>query len=96
MQNTDGVYFFTFLLTMGEMWPTSCCPTNVALSFSIYILWSLVLQNSTLPLISGESHELHPSTENQPAIVVHVCEEPNGLRLIEKAKIQQTKRPEMN
>ncbi|XP_064628676.1 calcipressin-1-like isoform X2 [Lineus longissimus] len=49
-------------------------------------------------LAPGESHEIHPPSDNHPAIVVHVCEEPNGLRrTVErpKNKIEQTKRPEM-
>ncbi|GFN79347.1 calcipressin-1-like [Plakobranchus ocellatus] len=46
-------------------------------------------------LSPGESHELHPSTIDAPAIVVHMCEDPVGFgtNLTPKPKIVQTRRP---
>lgn len=46
-------------------------------------------------LTPGEAHELHPPSESQPGIVVHVCEDAldeDGKKL--KSKIQQTRRPQ--
>ncbi|KAJ8315021.1 hypothetical protein KUTeg_007171 [Tegillarca granosa] len=47
-------------------------------------------------LTPGQSHELHPPSENQPAIIVHICEEPEGKPLTGGArpKIIQTRCPE--
>ncbi|RWS26302.1 Calcipressin-3-like protein [Leptotrombidium deliense] len=46
-------------------------------------------------LTAGESHELHPPSESQPAIVVHICEdgEEDEQTKSGRSKIQQTKRP---
>ena len=46
-------------------------------------------------LTPGAAHELHPQSESQPGIVVHICGEDdsddNGWK--PKNKIQQTARP---
>ncbi|KAI1286824.1 Calcipressin-2 [Halotydeus destructor] len=47
-------------------------------------------------LAPGEAHELHPSSESQPGIVVHICEEyeqPTSELFTPQVKIQQTRRP---
>lgn len=65
------------------------------------------LLNALSKLTPGQAHELHPPTEDQPAIVVHICEDPEQLAMSQddskvseltdsfgaKVKIQQTKRP---
>lgn len=47
-------------------------------------------------LTPGESHELHPQTENQPAIIVHTAKLPDYAALLSgtKTRIIQTKCPE--
>lgn len=47
-------------------------------------------------LTPGESHELHPQTENQPAIIVHTAKLPDSPGFLSgpKARIIQTKCPE--
>uniref|UniRef100_A0A0L8H116 Uncharacterized protein n=1 Tax=Octopus bimaculoides TaxID=37653 RepID=A0A0L8H116_OCTBM len=45
-------------------------------------------------LSPGEAHELHPPTENQPGIVVHICEEPDEFKDLAKPKIVQTMCPD--
>lgn len=47
-------------------------------------------------LSPGEAHELHPPTEDQPGIVVHICEDPEGFRSpgAPKPRIVQTKCPD--
>ena len=42
----------------------------------------------------GEAHELHPQSESQPGIVVHICEDPEGYKDPNRLKIFQTKRPQ--
>ncbi|KAL3884051.1 hypothetical protein ACJMK2_030274 [Sinanodonta woodiana] len=39
---------------------------------------NLDLLSAVVQLAPGEAHELHPPSENQPAIVVHICEDPEG------------------
>lgn len=43
---------------------------------------------------SGQAHELHPQSENQPGIIVHICEEPAEIYGQKSLKIPQTKCPE--
>ncbi|XP_071112744.1 calcipressin-3-like isoform X1 [Haliotis cracherodii] len=45
-------------------------------------------------LAPGESHELHPPSESQPGIVVHICEDPEGYNDPNRPRIVQTRRPE--
>lgn len=45
-----------------------------------------------LYIFSGEAHEIHPPSKDQPGIVVHICEDPEGYR--EKGNIVQTRCPE--
>lgn len=47
-------------------------------------------------LSPGEAHELHPPTEDQPGIVVHICEDPDGFKgsVTPKPRIVQTKCPD--
>jgi len=45
-------------------------------------------------LFVGEAHELHPPTASQPAIIVHICEEPIDLYGEKRQKIPQTRCPE--
>ncbi|XP_033739715.1 calcipressin-2-like [Pecten maximus] len=47
-------------------------------------------------LAPGEAHELHPQSENQPAIIVHICEseEPIDLYGDKRPKLPQTRCPE--
>ncbi|XP_050391846.1 calcipressin-1 [Patella vulgata] len=42
-------------------------------------------------LAPGQAHELHPATEDQPGIVVHICEDPKGYK---EQNIVQTKCPD--
>jgi calcipressin-2 len=58
-------------------------------------------------LAPGEAHELHPPSDSQPGIVVHICEDQNRVGLLDlsvehvledrkteqKGKITQTRRP---
>jgi len=44
-------------------------------------------------LAPGESHELHPPSPCHPAIIVHICEDPEGFA--DRPKILQTRRPNM-
>lgn len=44
-------------------------------------------------LTPGETHELHPATESQPGIVVHVCEETSPSK--GKPKVLHTRRPDL-
>ncbi|KAH3734391.1 hypothetical protein DPMN_040831 [Dreissena polymorpha] len=48
------------------------------------------------PQPKGEAHEIHPQSKDQPGIVVHICEDPEGYRSPGKPCIQQTKCPERN
>ncbi|XP_005090013.1 calcipressin-2 [Aplysia californica] len=41
----------------------------------------------------GETHEVHPPSGEAPAIVVHLCEDPEGTQPEFKPQIIQTKRP---
>ncbi|XP_060555432.1 protein sarah-like, partial [Ruditapes philippinarum] len=43
-------------------------------------------------LAPGEAHEIHPPSKDQPGIVVHICEDPEGYR--EQGGIVQTRCPE--
>ncbi|XP_041352055.1 calcipressin-1-like [Gigantopelta aegis] len=45
-------------------------------------------------LAPGEAHELHPQSESQPGIVVHICEDPEGFKDPDRLRIVQTKRPQ--
>lgn len=45
-------------------------------------------------LTPGESHEVHPQTESQPAIIVHTALTAAGVASAEAQKITQTKCPE--
>ncbi|XP_060069689.1 calcipressin-2-like [Ylistrum balloti] len=47
-------------------------------------------------LAPGEAHELHPQTDSQPAIIVHICdnEEPVDLYGNKRPKLPQTRCPE--
>ncbi|CAG0879119.1 unnamed protein product [Darwinula stevensoni] len=49
------------------------------------------LISAVTQLAPGEPHEVHKPSENQPGIVVHVCEDPVPNK--EKLKILQTRRP---
>ncbi|ESO85781.1 hypothetical protein LOTGIDRAFT_204598 [Lottia gigantea] len=49
------------------------------------------LISAVAQLAPGESHELHPPSDTQPGIVVHICEDPKGYKA---KKIEQTKRPD--
>ncbi|KAK7107619.1 hypothetical protein V1264_015512 [Littorina saxatilis] len=40
----------------------------------------------------GEIHEVHPPSQTMPAIVVHLCEDPEGFS--ERPMVLQTRRPE--
>ncbi|GAB1598614.1 calcipressin-3-like [Argonauta hians] len=51
------------------------------------------LLTAVTALSPGESHELHPPTENQPGIVVHICEEAEGFPKQGKQKIVPTMCP---
>lgn len=55
------------------------------------------LLHAIASLNPGETHELHPSSEDAPAIVVHLCEDPVGFgnhsNLAPKQKIIGTRRP---
>lgn len=42
-------------------------------------------------LAPGEAHEIHPPSKDQPGIIVHICENPEGYR---SHVLEQTKRPE--
>ena len=44
-------------------------------------------------LTPGEAHELHPQSESQPGIVVHICGEEQDDGWKPRMKIQQTARP---
>lgn len=57
---------------------------------------NLDLLQALTNLTPGEAHELHPPSKDQPGIVVHVCEDPDGYRSNEKPAIVQTKCPERN
>ncbi|KAK3768648.1 hypothetical protein RRG08_065942 [Elysia crispata] len=58
------------------------------------------LLHAIASLNPGETHELHPSTEDAPAIVVHLCEDPVGFgnhsNLGAKQKIIGTRRPDIS
>lgn len=43
-------------------------------------------------LAPGEAHEIHPPSKDQPGIVVHICEDPEGYK--EKGNMAQTRCPE--
>jgi len=55
------------------------------------------LLSAITKLTPGQSHELHPSLDEKPSIVIHVCEDTdvqsNNQSFATKVKIQQTKRP---
>ncbi|RUS85599.1 hypothetical protein EGW08_006611 [Elysia chlorotica] len=57
------------------------------------------LLHAIASLNPGETHELQPSTEESPAIVVHLCEDPvaygNHNNLGAKQKIIGTRRPDL-
>ena len=44
----------------------------------------------------GEKHELLPSSDNRPSIVVHVCEDVQGIEKIGGLRIIQTECPKRN
>ncbi|CAH1799303.1 unnamed protein product [Owenia fusiformis] len=48
------------------------------------------LLNAVVRLAPGEKHELHPPVDNAPAIVVHICEDPEGYK---DKPLVQTRRP---
>ncbi|CAL1547917.1 unnamed protein product [Lymnaea stagnalis] len=53
------------------------------------------LLNAIARLNPGEIHEVHPPSVAAPAIVVHLCEDPEGYEPGKlRQKIMQTKRPE--
>ena len=43
--------------------------------------------------IAGQSHEIHPPSKDQPGIVVHICEDPEGY-IPGGCNIPQTRCPE--
>ena len=45
-------------------------------------------------LISGQAHEIHPPSKDQPGIVVHICEDPEGYNPGGMMPIVQTRCPE--
>ena len=47
-----------------------------------------------LLLISGQAHEIHPPSKDQPGIVVHICEDPEGYNPGGMMPIVQTRCPE--
>ncbi|XP_076069652.1 RRM_RCAN_like domain containing protein Sra [Oratosquilla oratoria] len=51
------------------------------------------LLSAVANLTPGESHELHAPKDNQPGIVVHICEEAPLTQEGPKLKIAQTRRP---
>ncbi|KAL5010165.1 hypothetical protein ScPMuIL_012470 [Solemya velum] len=54
------------------------------------------LLSAIAQLAPGQAHEVHPPSKNQPGIVVHVCEDPEGYLSKPKTPIVQTRRPEKN
>ncbi|KAL4233782.1 Calcipressin [Mactra antiquata] len=52
------------------------------------------LLTAVAELAPGEAHEIHPPSKDQPGIVVHICEDPEGYRTQEKPGIVQTRCPD--
>ena len=59
-------------------------------------LMNVELLSALASLTPGEAHELHPQSESQPGIVVHICEEDDAIDdkgWKPKIKIPQTPHP---
>nr|CAG4638793.1 EOG090X0FJX [Cyclestheria hislopi] len=72
--------------------PPSSPPVDWAPKAETEPIINLDLLAAIASLGPGEAHEVHPATESQPGIVVHICNETGGV----KPRIIQTRCPERN
>jgi hypothetical protein len=93
-----------FLISPPSSPPVGWAPCEEAMP-----MLDIELLNALSKLSPGQAHELHPPTEDHPAIVVHICEDVDSSLSVSssndqnvqdladsfgaKVKIQQTKRP---